>query len=66
MTSTDFSSNKVGLKLKDMCAYMGISDDERHLFWVAELALLAKLPPYWKQVHVFHLFPHAARLQAPT
>ena len=50
MTSTDFSSHKVGLKLKDMCAYMGISDDERHLFWVAELALLAKLPPYWKQV----------------
>ena len=50
MTTTDFSSHKVGLKLKDMCAYMGISDDERHLFWVAELALLAKLPPYWKQV----------------
>ena len=50
--AVDFSSAKVGLKLKDMCAYMGVAEDETHLFWVAELALLAKLPPHWKQVAV--------------
>ena len=40
---------KVGLKIKDMSAYLGIGDEEKHLFWVAELALLAKLPPHWQQ-----------------
>jgi YD repeat-containing protein len=43
------TSAKVGVKLKEMCTYMGIGADERHLFWIAELALLAKLPPHWRQ-----------------
>ena len=45
----NFSNAKVGLKLKEMTSYMGIAEDEPHLFWIAELALLAKLPPHWRQ-----------------
>ena len=45
----DFSSAKVGLKLKEMTSYLGIAEDEPHLFWIGELALLAKFPPHWRQ-----------------
>ncbi|EKX46469.1 hypothetical protein GUITHDRAFT_70577, partial [Guillardia theta CCMP2712] len=31
-----------------MCDYLGISHAETNYFWIAELALLARLPPNWK------------------
>jgi len=31
------------------CMYLRIEASERHLYWVAELALLAQLPPHWKE-----------------
>ena len=39
----------VARRLGDMCNYLGIGEDENHLFWIAEMALVAKLPPYWKE-----------------
>ena len=35
---------KVGLKIKDMSAYLGIGDEEKHLFWVAELGVRVREP----------------------
>jgi hypothetical protein len=39
----------VNKRLADMCSYMGIMPTEKHLFWIAQMALVAKLPPYWKE-----------------
>jgi hypothetical protein len=39
----------VARRLGDMCNYLGIGENESHLFWIAEMALVAKLPPYWKE-----------------
>lgn len=32
--------------------YLRIEASEKHLYWVAELALLAQLPPHWKEYKV--------------
>ncbi len=36
-------------KMLSMCEYLGIEEREKLLFWIAEMALLAKLPAHWKE-----------------
>jgi hypothetical protein len=43
------SADPISKKMASMCEYLGIEERERKLYWIAELALLAKLPAHWKE-----------------
>ena len=43
------AADAVSKKLSSMCEYLGIEEREKKMYWIAELALLAKLPAHWKE-----------------
>jgi hypothetical protein len=47
-TATE-STDLLSKKMLSMCEYLEIEEREKQLFWIAEMALLAKLPTHWKE-----------------